>query len=159
MKVTLKTLPNQMGAQIAVLTFLSHAELKRHYRELIGSSPPKRARSKLLILAIAYELQCRAYSVKRTAIEKKLKIDQFKNNGGSVAITTAPANTPRKTLKPGGRLIREWHGVSHEVYVAKDGVYMDGKRFQSLSSVATHITGVQTNGPKFFGLRSTQVNS
>ena len=57
-------------------------------------------------------------------------------------------------LIPGTTLIREWDERQHRVTVTPDGLYeLNGQVFKSLSAVARHITGMQWNGPKFFGLR------
>jgi DUF2924 family protein len=39
--------------------------------------------------------------------------------------------------------------------VMADGFAYDGKKFASLSEIATEITGTRWNGPRFFGLRPT----
>jgi hypothetical protein len=39
--------------------------------------------------------------------------------------------------------------------VMADGFAYAGKRFASLSEIATEITGTRWNGPRFFGLRAT----
>lgn len=55
-------------------------------------------------------------------------------------------------FKPGMRLVREWHGVTHTVVILEDGVEWRGKRYRSLSVVAREITGAHWSGPRFFGL-------
>ena len=58
------------------------------------------------------------------------------------------------TIKPGTRLLREWHGKTHEVIVTEEGVRFNGKSYRSLSEVARTITGTRWSGPLFFGLKS-----
>ena len=53
----------------------------------------------------------------------------------------------------GARLTRQWQGRTHEVFVEAGGFRWDGKRYRSLSAVATAIAGSKWNGPRFFGLR------
>ncbi len=139
--------------EIDGLNALSFNDLKARYRAISGDAPPKRIGRKLLILAIAYEMQRKAFGVRADRIARlnsRAAID--------AAQKRAPAK-PRKSLKPGGRLLREWRGRSYEVYVADDGCYLDGERFTSLSAVAFAITGVKRNGPAFFGLRSPRIAS
>ena len=62
---------------------------------------------------------------------------------------------PATSVKPGTRLLREWHGVTYEVTVTEDGVLFKGKKYQSLSEVARIITGTKWSGPLFFGLRKS----
>jgi hypothetical protein len=57
-----------------------------------------------------------------------------------------------RKLNPGTRLVRDWHGVGHNVTVLEDGFAYDGKHWPSLSAIAKAITGAHWNGPRFFGL-------
>ena len=61
--------------------------------------------------------------------------------------------------RPGARLLRDWRGTRHEVHVTHTGYLWQGKSFGSLSSVAKAITGVNRNGPAFFGLRANGESS
>lgn len=60
---------------------------------------------------------------------------------------------PVAQVKPGTRLLREWHGITHEVLVGEDGVQYRGHYYRSLSQVARVITGAKWSGPLFFGLK------
>ena len=62
--------------------------------------------------------------------------------------------TPDLRLKPGARLLREWHGRTHTVTVTEDGFEYAGASYPSLSMIAKKITGAQWSGPRFFGLLS-----
>jgi hypothetical protein len=55
-------------------------------------------------------------------------------------------------LKPGARLVREWHGRTHTVTVTEDGFEYVGLSYRSLSNIAKKITGTHWSGPRFFGL-------
>ncbi|BDW86550.1 hypothetical protein MACH21_27270 [Roseicyclus marinus] len=57
-------------------------------------------------------------------------------------------------LKPGGRLLREWNGVTHVVEVVENGYLWNGQRWRSLSVIAREITGAHWSGPRFFGLNA-----
>ena len=41
----------------------------------------------------------------------------------------------------------------HHVLVLDDGYEFEGRRFSSLTQVATAITGTHWSGPSFFGLK------
>ena len=57
-----------------------------------------------------------------------------------------------RTLRPGTRVVREWHGIVHQVDI-RDGCFVwNGREFRSLSAVARAITGTAWSGPRFFGL-------
>ena len=69
----------------------------------------------------------------------------------------APLPGPR--IKPGSRLIREWHGRTHTVCVIDDGFEFQGKTYRSLTKIARDITGAQWSGPRFFGLTKTSATA
>jgi len=59
--------------------------------------------------------------------------------------------------KPGGRLLREWNGITHVVDIA-DGHYVwKGEDYRSLSAIARAITGAHWSGPRFFGLNKKAI--
>jgi hypothetical protein len=76
---------------------------------------------------------------------------------------TAEDHAPRQQMlpvihmKPGTRLLREWHGVTYEVIIMEGGVQCHGKPYRSLSEVARAITGTRWSGPLFFGLKKQEV--
>jgi Protein of unknown function (DUF2924) len=57
----------------------------------------------------------------------------------------------RRVLRPGTVLVRQWHGVGHQVTVLEEGVLYRGERYRSLSEIARLITGTRWSGPRFFG--------
>lgn len=61
---------------------------------------------------------------------------------------------PKTTLKPGAQLVREWNGRRYQVEATEAGFVLDGRRFESLTAVARHITGTNWSGPRFFGLKA-----
>ena len=66
---------------------------------------------------------------------------------------------PMRLSRPGTRLVREWHGVTHTALMHADGIEWRGQRYRSLSVVARKITGARWSGPRFFGLRQRQLDS
>lgn len=56
-------------------------------------------------------------------------------------------------IKPGTKLIRQYKGKKYEVIASENGFIYDGKEYQSLSKVATEITGTSWNGKVFFGVK------
>src|SRR5207237_8635363 len=62
------------------------------------------------------------------------------------------AAAPVFTLKPGTKLVREWHGEAHAISVLDDGFEYQGERYPSLTRIARTITGVHWSGPLFFGI-------
>ena len=62
------------------------------------------------------------------------------------------APDPGLSLKPGARLVREWHGRTHTVTVNEEGFDYGGMSYPSLTKIARKITGAHWSGPRFFGL-------
>jgi hypothetical protein len=50
-------------------------------------------------------------------------------------------------------LIREWHGIAHQITIVEQGVIYRGEHHRSLSEVARLITGARWSGPRFFGVK------
>jgi hypothetical protein len=128
-------------AEVARLEGLSAAELRQRWTALTGSAAP-RVSARLLALALAWEMQARAYG--GLSRETSRSLDQLARG----LTRTAPA-------RAGMRLVREWQGQAHVVTVGEDGVIRwDGRDWRSLSEVARAITGTRWSGPAFFGLRT-----
>jgi hypothetical protein len=89
---------------------------------------------------------------------------QTRRSGGlpkrvRTALRQPKDSAPRPTssaLQPGGRLLREWNGVTHVVEVGEDGFVWRDNRYRSLSAIAREITGAHWSGPRFFGLTGTR---
>jgi hypothetical protein len=62
-----------------------------------------------------------------------------------------PARDPRLPAV-GASLERQYHGQTVLVKVLSDGFECDGKIYESLSSIASSVTGTRWNGFAFFGL-------
>jgi hypothetical protein len=60
---------------------------------------------------------------------------------------------PKRRLKTGTVLVREYQGQRHTVTIVPDGYVWREARYKSLSIIARAITGTAWNGPRFFGLR------
>ncbi|MFC6637156.1 DUF2924 domain-containing protein [Sulfitobacter sp. JBTF-M27] len=111
------------------------------WRQLFGHPPPKGLSSPFLRRFIAFELQSR----RQPGLPKDFRRKLARATGGQ---TTRPSSS----LKPGGRLLREWHGVTHVVEVTQEGFRWKGQTHRSLSAIAREITGARWSGPRFFGL-------
>ncbi|WP_019054584.1 DUF2924 domain-containing protein [Sphingobium xenophagum] len=126
--------------EVARLESLSLAELRTQWARITNSAVPK-VSARMLRLAVAWELQARAYGgLSRETIRK---LDQI----GRGLTQTSPA-------RPGMRLAREWNGRLHVVTVGEDKVIRwEEREYRSLSEVARAITGTRWSGPAFFGLK------
>jgi hypothetical protein len=61
-------------------------------------------------------------------------------------------SSPRRQLKPGTVLVRDYQGQRHTVTVAPTGFDWQGTTYPSLSAIARAITGTAWSGPRFFAL-------
>jgi hypothetical protein len=59
----------------------------------------------------------------------------------------------RQRIKPGTKLLRQWHSETHEVMVTERGYLYRGQEYKTLSEIAGLITGARWSGPLFFGLK------
>jgi hypothetical protein len=125
-------------------------DLRKRYRELFRTEPPKAFGPALLRRSIAQRIQEKVYgglaSSHQRLLDQLVKSASVKPNGR--------LELPRR-IKPGSELVRTWNGRTHRVLVMADGFTYDGKPFASLSEIASAITGTRWNGPRFFGLRSS----
>jgi hypothetical protein len=123
------------------------ADLRKLYRELFRTEPPKAFGPDLLRRSIAQRIQEKAYGGLPTSTRRLL--DQFVKT--AMAKPNGRLELPRR-IKPGSELVRTWKGKTYRVMVMADGFAHDGRTFASLSEIASEITGTRWNGPRFFGL-------
>ena len=121
-------------------------ELRCEWRRLYRSEPPRISRD-LLIRGVGYRLQEIQHGGLGKSTRRKLKTlaKMFRTEG-----RVAP--DPGLSLKPGARLVREWHGRTHIVTMTEDGFEYAGTNYPSLTTIAKQITGAHWSGPRFFGL-------
>lgn len=137
----------------AAITLGALAEMERDallalWPELIGGLPPKSLSQPFLRRFLAFALQAR----KHGGLPKGLVTQLGKIDRGEVR-PKSPG------LRAGGRLLREWNGVSHVVDVTADGYLWNGARHRSLSAIARAITGAHWSGPRFFGLQDAKART
>lgn len=114
------------------------------WSDVFGTPVPKRLSSPFLRRFLGFEIQARQFGGLPKGFAEKL-----------VRAANEKADTKSPSLKPGGRLIREWNGVTHAVDVVEGGFIWDGQRHSSLSAIARAITGARWSGPRFFGLKKS----
>lgn len=137
---------SSLVSDLARLPSLDRAALSAVWQNTYGAKPPRNISQPLMLRALAYCMQVQALGGLKPSTQRHLiKIVE----DGNAARTAMPV----AQVKPGTRLLREWHGVSHEVTVLDDGVHYQGQRYRSLSQVAQVITGAKWSGPLFFGLK------
>ena len=126
------------------------AALRVRYRELFRSEPPPAFGPDLLRRSIAQRIQEKAYGGFSREAKKLL---------GQLIRSIASGKTGRlevpQRIKPGSELLRVWNDQTHRVTVLAKGFAYQGEIFTSLSEIANRITSTRWNGPKFFGLRTS----
>jgi hypothetical protein len=130
----------EIEAEIAHVRSLEFDALLRRWRAVFGRTPPAPLSKDLLGRMIAWRLQERAFG--GLDRESLTFLDGLARHGG----------LPRRRLKPGTVLVRDYHGQRHTVTVAADGFEWQGTTYASLSAIARAITGTAWSGPRFFAL-------
>jgi hypothetical protein len=137
-----------VAARLEALEQMDHAALRVEWRRLYRVHPPKRVTRDLLRLAVAWKLQEQAYGGLGAATKRRLAdLAETLERDGDVTRSRVAR------LRPGAKLVREWHGRTHTVIVCEDGFEWKGRHWRSLSMIARAITGGHWSGPRFFGLK------
>ena len=128
-----------LEVQLDALEAMPMAELKAQWRR-VYTCPPPHTRG-LLLLALAYALQCKAMGKMPASTRDVLRGAEH----------SASRSLPVPT---GARLMRSWNGQTYVVETDEDGtIRWNNREWRSLSEVARAITGTRWSGPAFFGLR------
>lgn len=127
--------------KVAYLETMDRAALISTWSETIKTPVPKGLSKTLMRRLLATEIQSRQFGGVPPSLRKALS-----KPAGQIA------RTKRGVVQPGGRLLREWNGVTHVVEVTPDGYAWQGQVHRSLSAIARKITGAHWSGPRFFGL-------
>lgn len=165
-----------LTAAVAELEHLDAELLRRRWRALVGGAIPSDLGRPLTLRVLAYKLQAQhlgdldKVSLRELAnLHHRPKsrsgpdygspanpvstsIDKDLRTPSALAVQKPKSSAPR-IARPGTLLTREHGGVLHRVMVLEEGVSWNGRTYESLSKVASAITGTKWNGPRFFGMR------
>lgn len=135
--------------QITELAIMSPAQLRAEWRRWHrGQRIPDGLGRDLATRAIAWRMQERIWGGLPPARMRELdRLARQLREGGDLDI----ARDIR--LKPGTRLVRDWHGTSYHVLVVEEGFEFEERFYRSLTPIARAITGAAWSGPRFFGLK------
>ena len=139
----------EVARRLEALCDLTPDELRKEWRRLYRSQPPRLSRD-LLVRAIAYRMQELHYGGLSKATRRKFTA-LLQARGSHVETATGSG---AKWIRAGARLVREWNGRTHMVTVEEKGFLYAGHSYRSLSAIAREITGARWSGPRFFGLAS-----
>ncbi len=99
-----------LARQLAELESASTVDLRARWERAHKHPAPKRASRDLLLRLVAYHLQEQTEGGLSKSTRRRLT-----KLAGLNGENRAPILPPILRLKPGSRLIREWHGVTHSV--------------------------------------------
>ena len=139
--------------EIAHLRGLDLKVLRSRWQSVTGREAPSHLSRQLLFSMIAYRIQAEALGdLDAVTLRLLKKIGSTHSDHEHMALTAA-FEQRRRMLSPGTVLTREWNGQTYRVMVVSEGFAWAGRTYDSLSKIASAITGTQWNGPRFFGLR------
>ena len=126
---------------------MTRLELLKVWAKLCGTPLKFYAQKKFLVRCVAYRLQETADGGLSPSQRKQLrKLADRLSAGDTLAVYAGTG------IKPGTKLVREWHGENHEVIALVKVFVYRNKQYSSLSKIARIITGTHWSGPRFFGL-------
>jgi hypothetical protein len=163
------------GLSFDRLPRLPVTELRRLWKEHIGTRTPPPRQKGVLIRELAWRVQERLYggldeetkrllaaAMRDAATALKARQDQSALGtigGGTEQGPATPGvrvRRPRaaRALTESSRLLRTWRGRMHEVEVLAGGKRFRYRNqdYRSLTKIARLITGAHWSGPRFFGL-------
>jgi hypothetical protein len=103
--------PNEakgLTANMERLYALKPDELAEWWRSSFGADPPARLRRPLLIQALVYRFQEKAFGGLKAATRRLLE-----SVAGDTGARRSIALQPRRSVTAGALLVREWHGATY----------------------------------------------
>ena len=157
--------------EIEALRSLKTKALKQRYRELFGEDSPS-SNQAYLFRRVAWRLQANAtggLSAEAQARAAELAVDAnlrlraprgfWRQLEGQEDADNGNLSRDRRLPPVGTELIRTYRGRHIRVTVLEQGFEYKGKRFDSLSSIASRVTGTRWNGFSFFGLKGEDLET
>ena len=145
---------NNIEDKLKVLADCDTPNLQQRWTETFKSKPPKNASRDFLHRALAHQAQVDAHGGLKAKTKRRL-VQMAKAMAADPEYSPGPA----PSLKAGTKLVREWQGQRYEVMIMDKGFAFEGRTYDSLSKIASNITGTRWSGPLFFGLKGTSGNT
>jgi hypothetical protein len=109
--------------------------------------PPQTLRKELMVPLLSYRIQERLHG--GLSLQARNRLKQI-----AAKLPTVPRSASHIVApEEGTRILRQWHGETHEVRCTDDGLFYRGETYSSLSKIAFVITGTKWSGPAFFGVK------
>ena len=138
---------SKLRSELEHLDTFDRQELADLWIKQFKHPPPRGTKRGLLERAEAYRLQAKRYGKLKPELRRRL----ISIATGSSASNGQSSRVPKPGLGIGTKLIREWHGKTHEVLITDTGFVWNGETYGSLSAIAFAMTGAKWSGPRFFG--------
>lgn len=140
--------------RLAGLATMSPAQLRAEWRSLHRGRPlPEGLSRDLIARAVAWRIQEKVHGGLPPARTRELdRLARQLQASGELDLEQ------EVRLKPGTRLIRQWHERTYRVLVLDEGFQFEERYFRSLTPIAREITGAAWSGPRFFGVKRKQTS-
>jgi Protein of unknown function (DUF2924) len=150
-----ETMNTTLEAQIEELRKLPAIALQAKYLELFGEES-RSGNRQFLFRRVVWRLQALAegdLSERARQRARELANDADLRVQPSRAWLPAPRVGPDRRLPASGTILRRsFKGRNLEVRILEDGFEFEGRRYQSLSAIASEVAGSRWNGFAFFAL-------
>lgn len=152
--------------EIEVLRKVTVKVLKTRYRELFGEDSASSNHAHLF-RRIAWRLQAAAEGdlterarqrAAELAADVDLRLRAPRKFWGELGTGGSVSHRDHRLPSIGTLVTREYQGRSISAKVLETGFEYDGRRYESLSSIAYEVTGTRWNGFDFFRLRKELKN-
>ncbi|HEX8818124.1 MAG TPA: DUF2924 domain-containing protein [Terriglobales bacterium] len=141
-------MPSSVDERLQWLRTLNSAALVKEWKTAFGKPPAASLRRDLMIPILIHRDQQNENGNGNRSRDVSQRLKQASD------LTHTRRQPPSSDhIQQGTRLIREWRGQTHTVQVAENGFLYKDHRYESLSEIASLITGTHWSGPRFFGLR------
>jgi len=147
-------MPAVLTSRLALLPAMKKRELLALWKQLSRRTSPPQIRRGLLIRILSNRIQERAYG--GLSLENR---NRLRDLARKFAVNSDAEISGMQRIKPGTRLVREYHAHSHQVTTHENGYEYAGYCYSSLSEIARLITGTRWSGPLCFGLKRTQARN
>ena len=145
-----KLSPFAVTGEIDRLRSLGVDELRIAWRKVYIGEGAGLSRD-LLFRMLAWKIQEAAFGGYDRATQRVLS--QYADAAGKLG-----GDVSKRHIRAGAVLVREYQGARHTVMVVPGGFIWQERTYSNLTKIAREITGVNWNGPRFFGLRQAKRN-
>ena len=159
---------SKLRREIEELEHASVAQIRARYREVFQEEPRSKHRGHLF-RRLAWRLQAlsegglneaarkRALEIVNEADLRIVPPRGFLDTAAGGAVSGGNRSRfDRRIPRPGSVLKRDYDGRTITVRVLVDGFEHQGRRYGSLSAIASEVTGTRWNGLSFFGLTTVR---